>query len=46
MAGRSSPRNPDNLSGVAPGNCRLSDDGTVVRDPDYMMQFVVHEDSE
>jgi hypothetical protein len=35
-----------NLSDVEPDSCRLNDEGTVVRDPDYIMQFVVHEDSE
>jgi hypothetical protein len=43
---RAVPWDPDNLSEVEPGTYRLNDDGAVVRDPDYIMQFVVHEDSE
>jgi hypothetical protein len=43
---RAFPWDPENLSEVEPGTYRLNDDGAVVRDPDYIMQFVVHEDSE
>jgi ribosomal protein L19 len=43
---RAFPWDSENLSDVEPGNYRLNDEGTVVRDPDYVMQFVVHEDSE
>ena len=43
---RAFPWDPENLQEVEPGNYRLNDEGTVVRDPDYVMQFVVHEDSE
>ena len=41
---RAFPWDPDNLSEVEPGSYKLNDDGAVVRDPDYIMQFVVHED--
>ena len=43
---RAFPWDPDNLSEVEPGSYRLNDDGAVVRDPDYIMQFVVHDDAE
>ncbi len=43
---RAFPWDPENLSEVEPGSYKLNDDGAVVRDPDYIMQFVVHEDDE
>ena len=43
---RAFPWDPENLSEVEPGSYKLNDDGAVVRDPDYIMQFVVHDESE
>jgi hypothetical protein len=41
---RAFPWDPENLQEVEPGRYKLNDDGAVVQDPDYVMQFVVHED--
>ena len=41
---RAFPWDPDTLSEVEPGTYRLNDDGAMIRDPDYVMQFVVRED--
>ena len=43
---RALPWNPESLEEVEPGSYRLNDDGAVVRDPDYIMQFVVHDEGE
>ena len=43
---RAYPWDPDTLSEVEPGTYKLNDDGAVVRDPDYIMQFVVHDDKD
>ena len=41
---RAFPWDPENLSAVEPGTYRLNDDGATIRDPDYVMQFAVHDD--
>ena len=43
---RAFPWDAENLSEVEPGSYKLNDDGAVVRDPDFIMQFVVHDESE
>ena len=43
---RAFPWDPESLEEVEPGNYRLNDDGAVIRDPDYVMQFVVDEGEE
>jgi len=43
---RAFPWDPENLQDVEPGRYKLNDDGAVVQDPDYVMQFVVHEGEE
>ena len=43
---RAFPWDPESLEEVEPGTYRLNEDGATVRDPDYIMQFVVHDDGE
>ena len=43
---RAFPWDPESLEEVEPGNYRLNEEGTVIRDPDYVMQFVVDEGEE
>lgn len=43
---RAFPWDPEHLQEVEPGRYRLNDDGVVVQDPHYVMQFVVHEGDE
>ena len=43
---RAFPWDPENLSAVDPGVYRLNADGATIRDPDYVMQFAVHEDDQ
>ena len=43
--GRALPWDAEALAEVEPGTYRLKDGASVVRDPDYIMQFVVHDDA-